>query len=202
MAILAKKAALRRAVVQRIMALDAADRRDQEQRLVGRLPDLPGFPLARTVLMSVAAFAEEVDTRPMLRLVLAAGKRLVCPKVIVERRELALFEVVDLERDLTAGFRGIAEPGPWCRSVGPDEVDWVLVPGLAFDRAGYRLGRGGGYYDRLLPRLPPTTPRWALILEPQWVSAVPRADHDCPVDGVADRVAIWPRGASLKVSER
>ena len=60
----------------------------------------------------------------------------------------------------------------------------ILVPGLAFDARGYRLGRGAGHYDRLLPRLRPEVSRWALILDCQWVEDLPVEPHDIPLDGV------------------
>ena len=189
----ARKARMRREIMQRIGALPPEERVVQEARLADRLVLLPGFGPAQVVLIHVAVFAEEVATKPMLQTALEAGKRLICPKVNSDRRELELREVTDPKRDLVAGFRGIPEPGPGCRVVGPREVDWVLVPGLAFDRRGYRLGRGGGYYDRLLPTLRPDAARWALIFAAQWVEQVPTEPHDKPVDGVADPTSTWKR---------
>ena len=186
MTIKARKASMRREVIARILAMDPEIRAQQETELVDRLGSLPGFTEAKTVLMHASAFPEEVDTGPMLRLARESGKRLICPRVSVKHRKLELFEVVDPERDLVPGYRAIREPGGECRSVEAREVDWALVPGLAFDRLGFRLGRGGGYYDRLLPTLRPDAVAWSLILDPQWVDEVPRKPHDRAVDGVAD----------------
>jgi len=187
----AGKASMRREVSARIMAMPPADRTEQERRLADRLASLPGFEAAHTVLIHASHFPEEVATRPMLRVVLGAGKRLLCPRVNRDRRCLDLAEVRNLDRDLVAGHWAIPEPGPGCATVGAHEVDWVLVPGLAFDRSGYRLGRGGGYYDRLLPTLRPDAGRWALIFETQWVAKVPREPHDRAVEGVADHRETW-----------
>ncbi len=151
-----------------------------------RLATLPGFASAGTILLYASAFPEEVDTTPLLRVALQSDKRLVCPRIVAKDRTLALFEVDDPKRDLLPGRRGIREPSMHSRSVQPTEVDWALVPGLAFDRLGYRLGRGGGFYDRLLTTLRPDVPCWALILGPQWVEEVPREAHDRPVVGLAD----------------
>ena len=76
------------------------------------------------------------------------------------------FEVSDLDRDLSLGYKGILEPrGERARQIREDELGLILVPGLAFDRRGYRLGYGKGYYDRFLSglsgRFPPSG--WPLI---------------------------------------
>ena len=186
MTIKASKVRLRRATTQRVAAIPLVERLAQEKRLVDRLSDLPGFANARVVLMHVTAFEDEVPTGLMLQRVLAAGKRLVCPRIDLANRRLELFEVTDLANDLRPGFRAIREPVEGCRPVESTAVDWALVPGIAFDPLGFRLGRGGGYYDRLLPTLRPDAACWALIFAEQWVAEVPREPHDRPLDGVAD----------------
>jgi 5-formyltetrahydrofolate cyclo-ligase len=179
-----RKKVLRRTMVERIMALDAADRAAEEADLTLRFPTLPGFREARTVLLYVSAFLEEFATGAMLEQALALGKRLVCPRVDRVERRLRLFVVEDLSADLQPGTRGIPEPERHCPEVVADEIDWVLVPGLAFDGQGYRLGRGAGHYDRLLPTLRAEVPRWAMALECQWVDALPVEPHDVPLNGI------------------
>ncbi len=181
-----RKTQIRREVVARIMAMDPEDRRSQESALAGRLEGLPGFEAAGSVLLYASAFPEEIDTRPMLRRSLELGKRLLLPTVDRPSRSLKISEVADLDWDLVPGLKGIPEPRPDCPVADPGSVDWVLVPGLAFDAFGHRVGRGAGHYDKLLPILRPETPRWALILDAQWVDDLPVEPHDQPLDGVAD----------------
>ena len=166
--------------------MDPIDRRDQESALGRRLDTLPGFEAAGSVLLYVSAFPEEIDTGPWLRHALASGKRLILPSVDRRSRSLRLAAVSDLDLDLRPGHRGIPEPSPNCPPIDPGSVDWALVPGLAFDAKGQRLGRGAGHYDRLLPGLRPDAARWALILDVQWVESLPIEPHDQPLDGVAD----------------
>ena len=180
----ARKQALRRAVLASILKLDRPERDRQEAILVERFAALPGLAGARTVLLYVSAFPEEIATSPMLRLALARGQVLICPAGRSRARRLRLYRVADPETDLAPGTLGIPEPRRTCPEVGPDVVDWVLVPGLAFDARGFRLGRGAGHYDRLLPTLRPDAPRWALALDCQWVEALPVEPHDVPLDGI------------------
>ena len=182
----ARKVEIRRGVVASILAMDPDDRRDQESALAGRFEDLPGFAQARAVLLYATAFPEEIETGAMLRRSLEMGKRLILPTVDRTLRRLRLFEVDDIDQDLIASRRGIPEPRAGCPEVEPSSIDWVLVPGLAFDPRGHRVGRGAGHYDKLLPTLRPDAARWALILDVQWVEDLPIEPHDQSLDGVAD----------------
>ncbi|MET0203775.1 MAG: 5-formyltetrahydrofolate cyclo-ligase, partial [Casimicrobiaceae bacterium] len=78
------------------------------------------------------------------------------------------------------------------------EVEWVLVPGVAFDVAGRRLGYGGGYYDRLLPLLPAHAPRIAGAFEAQMVAAVPFGPHDLTVDAIVTEMRIVDPGVATR----
>ncbi|WP_422929412.1 5-formyltetrahydrofolate cyclo-ligase [Singulisphaera sp. PoT] len=180
----AEKKDLRRSVVDRILAMPPEVRAGQERRLVGALPQLPGYREAGTVMLYASAFPEEFDTRPLLESALAEGKRLVCPRVDRKAGVLRLALVKSLRDDLVPGMLKIPEPAKHCEILEPGEIDWILVPGIAFDSQGYRLGRGAGHYDKLLPQLRPEAPRWALALESQWLEALPVEPHDVPLDGV------------------
>lgn len=136
---------------------------------------LPEFQAARTV-MFFASFRSEVDTLTMVKAALSAGKRVILPKV--KGKELALFEIADLERDTLPGAWGIPEPLER-HPVPVETADLMIVPGLAFDQKGNRLGYGAGFYDRILPHYHRTTV--ALAFEVQIVPAVPVTDLDIPV---------------------
>ena len=180
-----RKRALRLRIKADVMAMDPATRLAEEAALVERVPQLPGFLEARTVLLFAAAFPEEYATGPIVSLSLALNKRLVFPRVDRREDRLRLLVVDDPATDFVGGMLGIPEPRRGLREVEPGQIDWALVPGLAFDARGYRLGRGKGHYDRLLPALREGVPRWALALSPQWVEVLPIEPHDAPLDGVA-----------------
>ena len=182
----AAKRALRPEIRQRIIAMDSALRAAQEAELLQRFRegDVAGLASATTVLLYLSAFPEELDTWPMARWVSESGKRLILPRVDVESRLLRLHDAANLDDALVVNRWGIAEPSADAREVDPSAVEWALIPGLAFDTRGYRLGRGAGHYDRLLLKLPSKTPRWAWILDSQWVDEVPIEPHDQPIDGI------------------
>jgi 5-formyltetrahydrofolate cyclo-ligase len=108
----------------------------------------------------------------------------VLPRVDTTRRMLVLHEVHDLARDVAPGYRGIPEPHAGAPLVAPDAIGFALVPGVAFDAGGRRLGYGGGFYDRLLPLLPAGVARVAGAFDLQLVDRVPAALHDLTVDVV------------------
>jgi 5-formyltetrahydrofolate cyclo-ligase len=177
------KAALRRTVLARRDALDPASRARLSRSALARLQALDAFRAARAVL-GFASFGSELDTRPFLEEVLASGRTLVLPRVDREARRLVLFRVARLETDLRPGVWGIPEPDPArCGPAAPAEIDFILMPGVAFDPDGGRLGYGAGYYDRLLAswpsRLPPLV---AVAFELQIVPAVPVLAGDHRVD--------------------
>jgi 5-formyltetrahydrofolate cyclo-ligase len=184
MTIAAEKRRLRREFRRRILDMDPDDRSRQEAALRDAVEALPGFPAARTVLLYAACFPEEIPTEPIARRAQALGKQLVYPRVDAARRCLTLHPISDLVADFVPGALAIPEPRPELPEFPASDVDWVLVPGLAFDAKGFRLGRGAGYYDRLLPTLRPGTPLWAIALGTQRVESLPVEPHDVPVSGV------------------
>lgn len=143
---------------------------------------------------SVVAFASlpgEVDTSAVLAAVLAAGKRLLLPRTLADR-SLEFVEVGDLDR-LTPGRFGVREPSAGRARVEFDGETLILVPGLAFDCHGGRLGRGAGYYDRALARARATNDRpvcLGLGFALQLVDRVPMTRLDQRLDGVLTELGL------------
>lgn len=157
------------------------EERDHAARVItARILALPSFVAARTVLLTLA-YGSEWDTLPLLNAALAAGKTVVLPRVDLATRMLELRSILDPVADVEYGHRDIREPMLRCPLLQPTAIDWVLVPGVAFDLTGRRLGYGGGYYDRLLPLLVPDTPLVAGAFDLQLVSNVPVGTHDLAV---------------------
>ena len=175
------KARMRKACLARRDALGAEGAAARSAALVGRLRALPEYAAARTVLATLS-FGTEWDTRAFAEGVLADGKRLVLPRVVRTPRSLVLHAVADLGADLVSGVWGIEEPDPdRCPAVTLAEVDFALVPALACDARGVRLGYGAGYFDRLLAGAGPGTFLVVALPEALVFDAVPREPHDISV---------------------
>jgi 5-formyltetrahydrofolate cyclo-ligase len=178
------KRAMRERVLADRDALAPAVRAAASQAIATRLCAQQSFADARCPLLTLP-FRSEWDTHPLFAIAGAEGKTVALPRVNGATRMLDLYEVRDLARDTAPGYRGIPEPDPSLPRVDIRAIDWVLVPGVAFDAAGRRLGYGGGYYDRLLALMPPSTPRVAGAFDAQLVPVVPAAPHDLVVDTLA-----------------
>lgn len=125
----------------------------------------------------------EVNTRRLIRNALDREKRVLVP--VVKKGEIELFfsELKDLGSDLAPGNFGIPEPRPEAvRPVSLDEVDIIFVPGIVWDRDGYRLGWGRGYFDRAIKRLPSHVRSAGLAFNMQLINRVPRDQFDVPVN--------------------
>lgn len=143
-----------------------------------RLFSLDAFARARTVLF-YAAKGDEVLTKGMILRALSGGKRVVLP--VVRQQDLVLSEIKSFEGDdLAPGKFGILEP-KIVVPVEPRKIEVVIVPGVAFDEHGNRVGFGKGYYDRLLKRLEKGIPRIGLAYEFQIVPKIPAGEWDIPV---------------------
>jgi 5-formyltetrahydrofolate cyclo-ligase len=114
----------------------------------------PAWREAGTILIYVS-FGSEVDTRALLLQAFKEGKRVAVPLGTREHKRPVISELKNIDHLAEGPFQGILEPaGENQKRVDPSEIDLVLVPGVAFDRQGTRLGLGGGFYDRLLPKIP------------------------------------------------
>jgi 5-formyltetrahydrofolate cyclo-ligase len=147
-----------------------------------------------TILIYVSA-RSEVRTRGWIEEMLQVEDRVVVPWC--EGDDLLLFHLQS-PGDLAPGAFGIDEPRLALRNlperiVLPSDVQAAIVPGVAFDVAGGRLGHGRGYYDRLLGKLRPGTPRIGLAYQCQVVPALPLAPHDALLDSVVTECGVYGR---------
>jgi 5-formyltetrahydrofolate cyclo-ligase len=123
-----------------------------------------------------APLPEEMDIWPLLRDSLAAGKTAALPRFDAATGHYVACQITDLAKDVSAGQFGIREPGGHCIAVPPNRLDLILVPGVAFDTHGRRLGRGKGFYDQLLAHVGGTT--CGVAFDEQIVEAIPVEPHD------------------------
>jgi 5-formyltetrahydrofolate cyclo-ligase len=181
------KGQIRRMILDRRNLLSNEERQAKSRAITDHLCRWDHWGRAR-VIMSYVSFASEVDTEAINRAVLSRGKMLFLPKVEKDKKEISIYEVTDLARDLVPGPWGIKEPDPCCCPLADtSKLDLVLVPGVAFDRTGGRIGYGKGFYDRFLASLQvrglkPKTVGLAFFL--QVVAKVDWQPHDFRLEAV------------------
>ncbi len=160
------------------------------------LDTLPELAVARRIL-AYAAMPTEVNLDEWLRVRLCAGVRVLLPWV--DGSDLRVGSVRDLDLDVQPGWRGVREPSD--RADDLVDVHAAVVPGLAFERTGRRLGQGGGHIDRLLSRLGPEVPVVGVAFAAQLVEEgmIPVAPHDVAVDIVVTEEGVWRGGRTARL---
>jgi 5-formyltetrahydrofolate cyclo-ligase len=177
----AAKEALRKRVAALRRSLVAQTRAEYAAKMVELLVQHPAFVEART-LLAYSALRFEIDPRAAVEQAWSLGKTVALPRTLPETRALILHAYHQGDVLEEGGFV-IQEPLPTAAVIEPAAVDLVLVPALAYDMRGHRLGFGQGFYDRLLPRCTRAL-RIGLCYELSLLVEVPNAAHDAPVDFV------------------
>lgn len=137
------------------------------------------------VVMFYVSLADEVDTHSMIDEALEMGKRVCVPVILKEGKKLIASEIKDRVIDLESQHFGISQPKQGkMREIPLEDIDLVIVPGVAFDKKNLRLGRGHGYYDRFLCSLPRNTKTIGLAFDFQVVEDLPHEPHDIPVSKI------------------
>jgi 5-formyltetrahydrofolate cyclo-ligase len=167
------------------------DKDEISRRIVASFMAQPEYSAARTVMFYVDV-RSEVRTRNDLAAALETGKKIVVPYCVDGELELFHLESMD---ELELGMYRILEPKSELRSVAAkrvevEELDLIMVPGVAFDRRGGRAGHGKGYYDKLLEHARPDTPLIALAFECQLFPEIPMQPHDIFMDKVVTESAV------------
>jgi 5-formyltetrahydrofolate cyclo-ligase len=197
-----KKQLLRTQVEQAIQAMDGAERMERSARAQARLAETPEFKAARTVMV-YHSDPTEVDTHELVLACLESRKRVGLPRTEKGTRTLQVLEILDVARDLERSRFGFKEPLPLLPTIALSALDFIIVPGRAFDGEGYRLGRGGGYYDRFFVQAGVRGRAVGLAFDCQIVSQVPRQEHDRPVDLIVteSRVIRTPRWRPIQTMQ-
>ncbi len=172
------KKELRRTIRERKRAMTEEEIVSRSEKLGVLFSQSEAYKAAKTIY-GYLPYNQEVRTIPMLEQALKDGKRVAVPKVYGD--EMKFLYLDDLSQ-VEKGYAGIPEPiadGP----VADDDTALVLMPGLAFDPAGHRIGYGGGFYDKFLAA-EPNHPTLALCYEFQMLPELHTEEHDIPVDTV------------------
>ena len=161
----------------RLLAMSAPSRRDASERICRAIRLTPAWGKS-TLVCAFLPLPSEPQIQPLWAA--ASGPAFCFPRV--RGVELELIQIENRAHLAAADWKLAAfADSP---IVAPETVDLILVPGIAFTRDGHRLGRGGGYYDRLLARLPASTVKLGVCFEPQLLADIPTDPHDMRVDEI------------------
>ncbi len=175
------KSEIRKEVLKARLALSEQEVAQKSAAIVKRLLALEEYRRA-AILMAYIDFRNEVRTGELIRESLAMGKQVVVPLTDTRAKRLMPSLLLNYPEDLAPGAWGILEPAPGrLRPVEPAKIDLVVVPGVAYDERGNRLGYGGGFYDRFLPQTRPDTFYVAPAFELQIRPEITPGPYDCPV---------------------
>jgi len=175
------KSRLRKDILKVRNALSPAQAAEKSARIVEKLLAMDEYSRADTI-MAYLDFRNEVRTGELVKRAMSAGKNVAVPVTDITARRLTPSLLVDFPGDLQPGAWGILEPKSQAiRPLDPAKLDLIIVPGVAFDLAGYRLGYGHGFYDRFLPRTGPGTVFAGLAFDFQVLPDIYPGPHDIPV---------------------
>jgi 5-formyltetrahydrofolate cyclo-ligase len=177
-----KKQEIRDEISKTLQSLPDDLRLENTRIIENRLFEFANFLESKIVMLYVNA-ENEVETQSILKRAFDFGKIVVLPAFDTKKFSMVPMKVDHPQKDLVKGPRGILEPDAnRCKEVPFDCIDIAIIPGVAMDEKGGRVGSGEGYYDRIIPKLPLTTRKVGLVLEDQMVPQVPMESHDKHVD--------------------
>ncbi len=170
------KNAIRNQMREQRQALSPALHAEKSEKIRRLLEELPDFKTAEKILIYVS-LGDEVDTHALIKDALELGRTVFVPKI--QEGRLTICPLYKWE-DLAPGTFGILEPCEIVTEANPEEMDLIVVPGLAFDSRGHRVGYGKGHYDKLLKLTHGY--KVGLAFHEQMIEEVPNEEHDVPLD--------------------
>ena len=175
------KQALRSKILAKLKRQKEEDRKQKSRSIKNKLLRQTEFKKAKKVMFYIAMLGE-VETKEMIETAKRLGKIIAVP-VCVKNRASLRPAILDSHASLKKGPYGVPEPVV-SRFLRPEDLDLVITPGVAFDKKGNRLGRGKGYYDRFLSKIPKDTPSIGLAFSLQILPVVPTSILDVSVKKV------------------
>lgn len=178
------KSAIRQNIRQALADMDPMTRYARSLAACKHLTHTEQFHAA-DIVMIFLSMPDEIDTGAIALAAWQTGKTVAVPSVSWEHRRLTPIVITSLEAGVTWDRHGVPEPPEHGEPVPIEMLDLIVVPALAFDRTGQRLGRGGGFYDRLLAHDECHAVTFGIAFNEQLVDSLPAEPHDHPVDMLA-----------------
>lgn len=176
------KGEIRSNIAKALAELSDREIKEKTDKIEKRLFEFANFLESNIILLYINSDCE-VNSLKIIEKCLNYKKIVILPAFDTTKHEMKLMKIDNIDTDLILGPRGILEPdASRCNAVPIECIDIAIIPGVAFDEKGGRIGSGDGYYDRLIPNLPITTRKVALTFEDQIVPQIQMEAHDKHVD--------------------
>ena len=156
--------------------LDVNEKSVKDKEILKKLLNIKEYKESQNIFVFVS-YKSEVDTHEFIKESIKNDKVILVPKVKNKFGDMGAFKINSFN-DLKSGFKGILECDESCSEFNKYNIDIVIMPGLAFDKDGGRIGYGGGYYDRFLKDLNKEIPKIAVAYELQVINNIPMEDYD------------------------
>ncbi|MFH2067704.1 MAG: 5-formyltetrahydrofolate cyclo-ligase [Pseudomonadota bacterium] len=177
-----KKCEIRNEIIEKIGKYGDKERAEKMAVLKERLLSFANFQESKIAFLP-SSRVNEMDLSGIIRQSIKLNKIVVLPSFQIGRKDMTLLKLDDPDRELIKGPLGNMEPDPQrCKVVPIDSIDIAIIPGIAFDEKGGRIGTGKGYFDHFIPKLPITARKVSLAFEDQLIQQVPMESHDKYVD--------------------
>ncbi|MBU9724217.1 MULTISPECIES: 5-formyltetrahydrofolate cyclo-ligase [Bacillaceae] len=181
------KKQLRQQVKETLSSLSEEEKRLKTKKIQQHLFLLSAWKEAEVIGVTVSV-GNEIDTYEIMERAWAEGKDVAVPKCFPNEKQLIFYKITSLD-DLEESFYGLKEPQvERSTELMPEEISLLIVPGLIFDQKGYRVGYGGGYYDRFLNKFGTYFHTCSLCYDFQLSKELPVESHDIPVQTVVTDV--------------
>ena len=175
------KEEIRRNILKKRLSLSSKDIRDKSHQVFLNLAEAVEYRNSQNIMFYVAT-RSEVQTEEMIKTSIKMGKNIFVPIILTDCTNLAPSKIYDFDNELEKGKKGILEPKrEYYRLSPPEDMDLIIIPGVAFDLKGNRIGRGFGYYDNFLRKIRTSTKIIALAFEMQIIEKIPNDKNDIPV---------------------
>lgn len=173
---------IRSLIKEKRNALTEEEKRVKDEKIFTKIINSDYYKNSNVIFVYVS-FKGEVDTHKLIKYSLNIGKTICVPKVISKKEGMEAI-IINSFDELNPGKYNILEPKDSCKKIDTNRIELILMPGVAFDKNGGRIGYGGGFYDRFLNKIDSKIPKIALAYDFQILKSIPCEEHDIKVDGI------------------
>jgi 5-formyltetrahydrofolate cyclo-ligase len=184
MAIFHDKKALRKEIIEKRNNMDLVKKEEMDEKILNKFYESKYYKEAEKIFIYIS-YGSEINTRKIIDKALKDNKKIFVPRTEFKTRSMDAVEITTLHNLIESKY-GILEPSKEKPHIDPNDLDLIVVPGVAFDRNGGRMGYGAGFYDRYFKKISEDNinkiMKLALAYELQLLDRVPMNEHDVPVN--------------------